>query len=334
VPRPNSRRDQAGAALAPGSERQVVRRLLQRLPAGPAGRRAGRGGAERWAGDDAAVVRWPDRRALLLTVDSAVLGVHGDPEVVGLADLGWRAVAGAVSDVAAMGGTVRHLLVAVSGPPETDLEVLYDGVLGAAAHHRAAVVGGDLSNGPVPAITVAVTGDAPIERRPAVGRDGARPGDQLFVTGPLGASAAGLRVLRRGGPRSPAERRAVAAHLRPTARLQAGAVARRAGVRAMIDVSDGLAIDLARLAEASGVGVELGQVPVASAATEEEALGGGEDYELVMATPRPERLHQAFRQAKLPAPIALGVCTAAAGRLTWRDRPLAPVGWEHRWEPG
>lgn len=300
--------------------------------------------AERWAGDDAAVVH-VGGEVLLLTVDTAVSGVHGDLEVLSLADLGWRAVAGAISDVAAMGGMVQHLLVAVVGPPVTNLDVLYDGVLGAAAIHGAAVVGGDLSTGAQVVVTVAVTGRMPRDEdgRPMtpVGRDGAKPGDALLVSGPLGASAAGLRLLRARRPRvgaragseqdDPAEGAAMAAHRRPVARVAHGMAAARGGVSAMMDVSDGLGIDLGRLADASGVGFRLDGVPRAAAASEEEALGGGEDYELIMATGDPDALHRSFAAAGLALPELIGTCTEDRGERTLRGKPLGAVGWEHPW---
>ena len=310
----------------------VLADLVRRLASPPAG--------ERWAGDDAAVVHVRPG-PLLLTVDVAVLGVHADPDVLGLADLGWRAVAGAISDIAAMGGEVGHLLLGVAGPPDTDLDQLYDGVLGAAEAHGAAVVGGDLSMSSQLTVAVTVTGwmgegsQGPLA---PVGRDGARPGDALLVTGPLGASAAGLRLLRVAaaggaaiGEAPSAEATAVAAHCRPLARLAEGAVACRAGVTAMMDLSDGLGLDVSRLAEASGVGVAVDEVPVHPAATADEALGGGEDYELLIASPDPDGLRQAFAEAGLSQPIVIGSCSADVGRCTLGGRPLAPTGWEHPW---
>lgn len=368
-----------------GGELAAVARIARRLPQPPRhGRRLPGGGTEfrdasttattiveRWVGDDAAVVD-PGTGALLLTVDTVVMGVHGDPEVMGLDDFGWRAVAGAVSDVAAMGGMARHLLVAVAGPPTTDLEVLYDGIVAAAQTHGAAVVGGDLSTSQQLTVTVAVTGQMgytssgqPID---AVSRDGARPGDVLVVTGPLGASAAGLRLLRamahdrpgrsgaggvstgpmerhqqsspEFGPepghllfdRQQAEQAAMDAHLRPVARLRHGAVAASAGVSAMIDLSDGLGLDLARLAEASAVGFRLTTVPAAPAATVAESIGGGEDYELLIATADLGRLQDLFRQAGLPEPIGIGVCTGDPAERLLDGDPLPATGWEHPWE--
>lgn len=328
-------------------ERAVLARLMARLPTAPEGAGAARVGAsalrERWAGDDAAVARVGDE-ILLLTIDSAVEGVHGDLEVLSLADLGWRAVAGAVSDVAAMGGIVQHLLVAVVGPPATNLDVLYDGVLAAALHHGAVVVGGDLSTGAQVAVTVAVTGrmarhdDGRLVA--PVGRDGAKPGDALLVTGALGASAAGLRLLRagHGGDQAgavdaddPAQVAAMAVHRRPVARLAQGMAAARFGVSAMIDVSDGLGIDLGRLADASGLGFRLDGVPVAPGASEEEAVGGGEDYELIMATDDPDGLQRSFAEAGLDLPVRMGTCTADRGERTLRGQPLGTAGWEHPW---
>lgn len=306
----------------------AVAALLRRLPGAPPG--------ERWAGDDAAAVL-VEPGTLLLTVDTAVLGVHADPAVLTPADLGWRAVAGAVSDVAAMGGEARHLLVAVAGPPDTDLDGIYDGVLAAAACHGTGVVGGDLSSAPCLSVAVSVTGWVPAGEPGPVGRDGAQPGDVLFVTGPLGASAAGLRLLRARAAGelqwqadSP-EAAAVATHARPVARLAAGAVGRRAGVTAMLDLSDGLGLDLGRLAEASGVGFALQDVPVAAAATRAEALGGGEDYELLLAAPDAESLLAAFAAAGLPAPHPIGRCVADTTVRTLAGRPLPPTGWDHRW---
>ncbi len=121
----------------------------------------------------------------------------------------------------------------------------------------------------------------------------------------------------------------LAAHRRPRARLAEGRVARRAGASAMMDVSDGLSIDLDRLARASGVGVRLSEVPVADGATLAEALGGGEDYELIVVTGNPEGLRAAFAGAGLRAPVRIGECTADRRERTLVGAPLARQGWEH-----
>lgn len=274
-------------------------------------------------GDDAAVVACPDG-PLVLTADAVVGGVHADLSLVSLGDFGWKALTAAVSDVGAMGGRPLHALVTLCVPFGTDLDALAEGIAEASAECRCPVVGGDLSAAAEVVASVAVTGVLEGDL-PPVTRAGARPGDRLVVTGPLGGSAAGLRLLREGHDAGPL----VAAHRRPRARLAEGQVARRGGATAMIDVSDGLAIDLHRLADASGVGFELSEVPVAEGALLEEALGGGEDYELVVATADPERLATAFCEAGLRPPLAVGRCTAEVGERLLRGEPLAPLGWQH-----
>jgi len=300
---------------------------LARLAAAHLAREGPPPDGELWIGDDAALVRFGPS-AVLLSTDVVVGGVHADLSLVTPEDLGWKAVAAAVSDIGAMGGRPRHLLVTCCLPPDADVDRIDDGVGEAAAAFGVAVVGGDLSVADEIVVAVAVTGTVEGDG-PPVSRSGARPGDHLFVTGPLGASAAGLRVLRERRELSPDEERLAEAHRRPRPRLSEGQVARRAGASAMIDVSDGLAIDLDRLATASGVGLDLDDVPVADGATLDEALGGGEDYELVVATARPDELVTALKDAGLRPPYVLGRCTARPGERLLRGRPLERLGWEH-----
>jgi thiamine-monophosphate kinase len=289
-------------------------------------------------GDDAAVVPGPSG-SLLVCADAAVAGVHGDLALIGLDDFGWRALVAALSDVAAMGGRPGSAVVTVSGPlGDLDLDLLYDGLLAAAGAHGCPVVGGDLTAAPVLVVSVAVVGDgdeAAFDGRPPVLRAGAVPGDTLYVTGPLGAAAAGLALLRagRGGDDPDLDR----AHRRPQPRLHEGAVARRVGATAMIDVSDGLASDVDHLAESSGVGVVIEHVPVAMGVArvsddpEATALGGGEDYELVFAAPESADVAGAFADAGLAVPLRIGRCSADAGERRLGDRPLPLLGWEHVW---
>ncbi len=165
-------------------------------------------------------------------------------------------------------------------------------------------------------------------------RSGAQVGDTIFVTGPLGSSAAGLRLLQTGRVSEAPD--LVLAHRRPRARLDEGTVARRSGATAMIDVSDGLASDLRHIADASGVGVALDRVPVAigvnrvSDDAESLALGGGEDYELLFTAPDPDAVEAAFVRAGLGTPLRIGRCTADAGERRLRDHDLPALGWEHR----
>ena len=294
---------------------------------------------EIWIGDDAAVVV-PPPGTLLLATDAAVAGVHADLGLVGPEDLGWKALTATVSDVAAMGGRPLHALVTLCGPPDTDLDRLNRGVAEASAEWSCPVVGGDLSVAPVPVVVVALSGTVEPGGPAPVTRAGAAPGDHLFVTGVLGASAAGLRVLRSArsagaerpdpsGATATSAAPLVAAHRRPRARVAEGEAARRAGASAMIDVSDGLALDAGRLATASGVGLALDQVPVAPGATLEEALGGGEDYELVVATPDPGALLGHFEAAGLRRPLPIGVATADPAERRLGEVALEPAGWQH-----
>jgi thiamine-monophosphate kinase len=308
---------------------ELIRSVLGSDPARPAP-------GEVWIGDDAAVLS-PVGGHLLFTTDLSVAGVHADMEIAGLDDLGWRALVAAVSDIAAMGGEPGHCVVGIAGPPETDLVLLYEGLREAGREHECPIVGGDLSNALELSLCVSVVGAVPDEPGPVL-RSGARPGHDLAVTGPLGASAAGLRALRlafdRGGRREVDRIRREAlptAHLRPRARIAAGRAARRAGVSAMVDVSDGLGADIAHLAAASGVGFDLDEVPVADGAELADALGGGEDYELVMAVPDMVRLAAEFESAGLPPPLRLGLCTDEGMVRRLSGDPLAPSGFEHRW---
>ncbi len=307
-----------GVATMWGDEDAAVERILkltERIFGPPPS-------GELWVGDDAAVVEVTS--PLLLSCDAVVEGVHFDLAFSSLEDVGWKALTVAVSDIAAMGGCPTHAVCTMAVPQGTDVERLAAGVAEAGAEWSCRIVGGDLTSASQIVLSVTVTGRLH-GTAPAVRRSGAAPGDELFVTGPLGASAAGLRNLREGAR----EGALVDAHRRPRARLAEGMAARRAGVSAMMDVSDGLALDLRRLAHASGVGVALFGVPVAAGATESEALGGGEDYELLMATRDPDRLAAAFQAAGLRPPLHIGACTADVSECTLEGRPMPLLGWQH-----
>jgi thiamine-monophosphate kinase len=297
-------------------ELEAVERIAALLPSPPPG--------ETWIGDDAAVLSSPGP-AMLLATDALVAGVHADLSLVGVEDFGWKALAVNVSDLAAMGGRPLHAVVVVAGPSATDLDGLYRGLADAAAEYRCPVVGGDLANAPVLVVSVAVTGTTD-GRRPVL-RSGARAGHFVFVTGPLGASAAGLRALQAGGAEAPPQQ--TRPHRRPVARLAEGQAVACAGGSAMIDVSDGLALDLGRLADASSVGMALERVPVAPGATLEDALGGGEDYELLFCAPD-EGVVAAFAERGLRPPFRIGTCTSEAGRLSLEGEPIGRTGFEHR----
>jgi thiamine-monophosphate kinase len=287
---------------------------------------------EVWIGDDAAVVAASPGGRTVMATDLVVAGVHVDLELCGLDDLGYKALMVTVSDLAAMGARPTYALVSVAAPPGTDLDRVVEGVAVAAEEVGCAVVGGDLSASPTLVVSVAVAGwlRGGLETGPLL-RSGARPGDRLFVTGPLGTSAAGLRLLRQGHP-SQGDGQAdglVASHRRPRARLDEGETARQAGATAALDISDGLVADIGHLAEASGVGIELDDLPVAPGATADEALGGGEEYELIVASGAPAHLIEAFAAAGLRPPLAIGQCTDRPGQRTLSGAPLPAVGWRH-----
>lgn len=279
-----------------------IEALVRRLPPPPPG--------EVWIGDDAAVLRGP-AGPLLLAADTMVEGVHADLSVTTVADMGWTALVRNVSDIAAMGGRPLHAVVTVTVPPGRggDLDPLYDGLGDASAAYDCPVVGGDLTGGATFVVTVAITGT--VDGDPVL-RSGARPGDVVFVTGPLGGAVADLHAGIAG-------RKA-----RPLARVDEGRAARLAGATAMIDLSDGLALDLRRVTAASGVGVVVEDVPVATDATIEDAMTGGEDYELVFTAPDVERVRAAFAGLREPAVI---------GRVTddGEVRGLPEGGWRHQW---
>jgi thiamine-monophosphate kinase len=287
----------------------AIARISRVLPPAPRG--------EVWIGDDAAVLEVPSSGPLLFATDAVVEGVHADLSLVSLADFGWKAVTVNVSDIAAMGGRPVACVVSVAGPAGTDLDRLYEGIASAAQRWQCPVVGGDLSSSPALVVTAAILGDGhgnpgPVQRR------GARVDDEVWVTGPLGRSAAGLRLLRADPA---ADTDAAGAYRRPMARAEAGRLARQLGATAMIDVSDGLTADLGHILDASGVGASLDEIPVASEATLEDALSGGEDYELVFTAPPRAATGHGF--------IRIGVCTAHAGQMTLGGQPLGRGGWQH-----
>ncbi len=278
--------------------------------------------------DDAATLGVPGGGPLVASVDSVVEGVHVDLSVCSPGDVGWKALMGALSDLAAMGAAPLGALVALcvpggSGKGDMALAVMA-GVAEAAEASGCPVVGGDVSEAAQLMVAVTVLGTAEGGGEP-VARSGALPGDVVLVTGPCGGSAAGLRDLRTGRPDGVAYRR-------PVARLSEGEVARLSGAHAMIDVSDGLALDLHRLADSSGVGFALGDVPVAAGATLHDALGGGEDYELLIAAGESdvEEMNEGFAAAGLREPFPIGVIVRDPALRTLGGDHLERLGWQHR----
>jgi len=287
---------------------------------------------EVWLGDDAAVLAGTGGDRLLISSDALVDGVHFDRSLVSLADAGWKALAVNVSDMAAMGARPLHAVVTVVGAALEDVAQLYEGLAEAAEAYGCPVVGGDLSDGPGLVISVAVTGSC----GPAapVLRSGAAPGDAIYVTGPLGRSEAGRRLLSGACRRSPSTEdrdcELELAHRRPLARVDEGRVARELGATSMIDLSDGLGIDLDRVATASGIGVVLDHVPVAPGATLAEALGGGEDYELLFSFPPATAVPAGFGSAGLRPPVLIGRCVRDTSLRRLGEEDLPAAGFKHR----
>jgi thiamine-monophosphate kinase len=244
----------------------------------------------RGPGDDAAVVRADG--VAVTTIDTVVDGVHFRRSTHSPADIGWKAMATALSDLAAMGAQAGEAYVALGLPddfPATDARALVAATEELAAICGATIAGGDVTAAPVLFATVAAVGWAG-DADALAGRDGARPGDLVGVTGALGASAAGLLLLESGLPERD---ELIQRHRRPWPLLGAGAALAGAGVTAMIDVSDGIATDARHLADASGVQlrIRLGDLPVAAgidavaADPHELAATGGDDYELLFTCP-------------------------------------------------
>ena len=286
----------------------ALSRLLGRLSPPAAG--------EVGAGDDAAVLAG----GVVVAVDPVVEGVHFLRSLTSLADAGWKALARNVSDVAAMGAEPWCCVASVVGADEDDLVQLYDGLLAAASHWGCPVVGGDLAAGPGLVLTVTALGRLPAGAVPLL-RSGARPGDGLYVSAPLGWGAAGLRALRAG---TATGSRAAAWYARPEPSVEVALAARSAGATAAIDISDGLAQDLDHLAVASRVGLRLDDVPVADGATLDDALHGGDEYHLAFSCP-----DRRAGEASV-AGIRIGTCTPDPAERTFRGAAL-PVGggWEH-----
>lgn len=297
-------------------------------------------------GDDAAILTPPPGHELVVSTDTLVEGVHFSAST-GARDLGWKALAVNLSDLAAMGATPAWALLALTLPQADRAFVadFADGFAELAAQHRVALVGGDTTSGPL-SVTIVVHGFVPPER--ALRRDGARVGDQVFVTGTLGDAAGGLACLERRNPHlleTPIDVRAalIARLERPAPRLAAGAVLRDSAT-ACIDVSDGLLADLGHIAARSGVGIELDahSLPTSSALLaafdENERLvlqaGGGDDYELAFTAPT-ERATAIERDLASIGCGATRIGSVVAGRgvrlLDAAGGELAPAraGWNH-----
>ena len=294
-------------------------------------------------GDDAAA--WQgDTSIQLATVDSLIQDVHFSLGIVSWEDLGWRSMAANLSDIAAMGGIPKYALVSLALPEQTevdDVSALYQGMIGLAQQFEVAIVGGDVSRAPLAAITITILGSAG-SRDNILTRSAAMPGEQIAVTGYLGAAAAGLEMLTRELQFDPEVTACLKrGFLRPYPRVAEGRLLVEHGVKAAIDISDGLISDLNHICEASQVGarIEVDRVPVEPAVATsfgdkslELALSGGEDYELLF-TGRPDVISKVRKAASCPI-TAIGEVVADKGGVVLLDSKGSPfhlnkAGWDH-----
>ncbi|MEO2196303.1 MAG: thiamine-phosphate kinase [bacterium] len=320
-------------------------RIRARVPAAPDWVTVG-------IGDDAAVVE-PQRGTLdVLTTDTLVEGVHFDQAFVSPADLGHKTLAVNLSDLAAMGAAPRVALLSLVLPDAMTanaLDALVEGMLALAEQHGVALVGGNITRSTGP-LVLGVTAVGSVRRRRVLTRSGGRAGDELWVSGALGAGAAGLACLQRDPPAAPASDTeltdCVEWYRRPAPRVRIGMLlGRNRTARAAVDLSDGLGDGLRQLTAASGVGatVDGSTIPIAPGAHRwfehngvdplEAALAGGDDYELLVAVPRTHRRRfAAIRKLTRGVPFTrIGELTKAPElvlRTTSGNRPI-PVGYEH-----
>ena len=316
-------------------------------------------------GDDAAAITLRQAPVTeLYTTDTMVDGVHFTAATTPWRDLGWKAMASNISDIAAMGGTPGVALVTLGLPPDTavaDIKEMYAGMMDICRRYQARIIGGDVVRSPVCFVTVALTGFA--GHRPLT-RTAARPGHQVAVSGPVGGSAGGLRTLLTQTAPAPPDADATAAelircHRRPQPHIAAGqrlAAAGRSGSAATelaadiatatdiaaMDISDGLADDLGKLCAASGVAavIKADAVPAPPALRQafpddwlDLALYGGEDYALLFTAP------PAVMAALLPllpagAAVIGAITDGAPGQVAIIDgngavRPRRGAGWDH-----
>jgi thiamine-monophosphate kinase len=329
------------SSVADVGEHALIARVRERVPPAPGWLSIG-------LGDDAAVVE-PERNALeVVTTDALVEGVHFDRAFTPPRAIGRRALAVNLSDLAAMGAAPRAALLSLVLPPElplADFEAIVDGFMALAAAHGVALVGGNLTRSPGP-LLVDVTAMGTARRRRVLARSGARPGDEIWVSGEIGSAAAGLQRLS-AGPRAGVRLAACeAAFLEPQPRVRLGTLlGRNRAATSCVDLSDGLADGLHQLADASGVGLNVdgAAVPISDEARNwfeargvdpvTAAVTGGDDYELLF-TVRPRgrsRVEAVRRQARGLRLTRIGTVVREPGVFLTRGGVSEPVpsGYAH-----
>jgi thiamine-monophosphate kinase len=298
---------------SPSSELVLIERIRRRAPIPKAS------GLVLGIGDDCAIFHPPGSSDnLLFTTDLLLEDVHFRRPAHRPEDIGWKALARGLSDIAAMGGEPRFCLLSLALPNTVDsrwLDRFYRGLLRLASRERTPLAGGDVARGNKLACDIVVCGAVP--KGTALRRDGARDGDALYVSGTLGGSALGLATGRG---------RAWRRHLRPEPRLALGRYLRARATAAM-DLSDGLSLDLRRLALASGLAAEIEMPPIFPGASAAQALHGGEDYELLFTAPPRVRLPRVFEGLAL---TRIGTMRKGrAGAVLCGGAALPPLGYDH-----
>lgn len=300
-------------ALGPGREFDLVRALLARW-----------GTIALDVGDDAALLDVPAGHKLVASADSAVDGVHFRRDWITPREIGWRAAAAALSDLAAMAADPLAILVSLSIPDTwlTDIPELADGLGDAARAAGARIAGGDLTSARELCIAITVLGSTADPLR----RSSARPGDLLYITGRLGGPRAALAAWQRG-ELPPADARERFVH--PVPRLGEARWLVEHGVHAAIDVSDGLLSDAAHIAAASRVrlAIALDVLPTLGSVSPDEAARSGEEYELLVASPRALDVDEFARRFQVPLTEIGRVETGDAEVVaTLRGARVAPGG--------
>jgi thiamine-monophosphate kinase len=272
-------------------------------------------------GDDCAVMRPHAGEDLVFTTDFVLEGRHFTLDTHSPADIGHKALARSLSDLAAMGADPVFCLVSLAVPAKlTDSWVngFYRGLLALARKFKLTLAGGDLARFDKVIADVICCGRVP--RGKALLRGRAKPGDRIYVTGRLGGSAHGLATKQGAAWRR---------HLRPEPRVAVGLALRRRGVSAAMDLSDGLSLDLKRLCIESKVSAEIdSSIPIARGATLEQALNGGEDYELLFTASQTLRVPRTIGTVPVTQ-IGAITSSARAGTVSFEGKRLVPGGFDH-----
>lgn len=299
-------------------------------------------------GDDAAA--WQAEPGIeLATVDALVQDVHFKLGMTSWEELGWRSLAVNLSDIAAMGGLPRYALVSLTLPEDTevsDIASFYEGMLDLARQFEVAVIGGNVSRSPILTINIAVLGSADGTAHRLLTRSSAEAGDMVAVTGYPGSAAAGLDILARGiAPDAELAAGLKRAFLKPLPRVVEGRMLLRGGVRAAVDISDGIVSDLGHICRASRLGaiIRADRLPLSPALgasfgprATELALSGGEDYELLFTAPGPlmEAAQAALGECGCPATVIGEMVDDENAGVTVLDQSgdelrLQKHGWDH-----